>query len=380
MSPADDTDSDPKYEAAVSKGLDAALGHAGSEPFDPARDRIVIFSDHHKGVGDPADDFRRCEHAYTAALGYYLEAGYRLFVLGDAEELWENRAEPVIKHYRAVLDLEAEFVHRGNGLERFYGNHDDEWASPRKVKAHLNDVFKDLTVREGLRLTVERPGKTPGTLFFVHGHQGTADTDRWGVSRTLVRHLWRPLQRRTGYSATTPARNYELRAKHDRAMYHWAQKQRPGLVMIAGHTHRPVFAGCTPDPPPTRPIADLEIALKQAVADGNQAAAAAIHAELEYARTSVRRPEEAVKVVPPCYFNSGCCSFPDGDITGLEIADGEIRLVRWPGNLHEIAEPGGGIDAHKRILETERLDAVLAAVAEAPPPKPGIDETEIKPA
>ena len=32
----------------------------------------------------------------------------------------------------------------------------------------------------------------------------------------------------------------------------------------------------------------------------------------------------------PCYFNSGCCSFGDGDITGLEIADGEIRLVRWP--------------------------------------------------
>jgi hypothetical protein len=32
----------------------------------------------------------------------------------------------------------------------------------------------------------------------------------------------------------------------------------------------------------------------------------------------------------PCYFNTGCCCFADGDITGLELAGGEIRLVRWP--------------------------------------------------
>jgi len=31
----------------------------------------------------------------------------------------------------------------------------------------------------------------------------------------------------------------------------------------------------------------------------------------------------------PCYFNTGCCSYSDGDITGIEIDDGEIRLVRW---------------------------------------------------
>jgi len=32
----------------------------------------------------------------------------------------------------------------------------------------------------------------------------------------------------------------------------------------------------------------------------------------------------------PCYFNTGCCSFSDGDITGIEIESGKIRLVRWP--------------------------------------------------
>jgi len=31
----------------------------------------------------------------------------------------------------------------------------------------------------------------------------------------------------------------------------------------------------------------------------------------------------------PSYFNSGCCCFIDGDITGIEIEDGKIRLIKW---------------------------------------------------
>ena len=31
----------------------------------------------------------------------------------------------------------------------------------------------------------------------------------------------------------------------------------------------------------------------------------------------------------PNYFNSGCCCFSDGDITGIEISDGCIRLIKW---------------------------------------------------
>ena len=41
-------------------------------------------------------------------------------------------------------------------------------------------------------------------------------------------------------------------------------------------------------------------------------------------------PAPPIPIEPPCYFNTGCCSFPDGDVTGLEIAEGKIRLVRWP--------------------------------------------------
>ncbi len=31
----------------------------------------------------------------------------------------------------------------------------------------------------------------------------------------------------------------------------------------------------------------------------------------------------------PSYFNTGCCCFSDGDITGIEIAEGMIRLIKW---------------------------------------------------
>jgi UDP-2,3-diacylglucosamine pyrophosphatase LpxH len=371
---------DPKYAEAIRKGLDAAFKGAEERTLDPAAERIAIFSDHHKGVGDPADDFRRCEHAYAAALGYYLEAGYALFVLGDAEELWEEHAGPVLARYSDVLALEGEFASRGLGVERFYGNHDDQWASAKEVTKHLRPVFGDLTVREGLRLKVERAGGPAATLFFVHGHQGTADSDRWGwFSRLFVRHVWRPLQRKTGYSATTPARSFDLRAKHDRAMYEWARAQPPGLVLIAGHTHRPVFARCLPDPPPTRPIAELEQALANAVANGDAAAASEVRAELEFARTSGRRPDEALSVSPPCYFNTGCCSFPDGDVTGLEIADGEIRLVRWPGNIRELRGKEPGVEPERRILGRETLENVFAAVTGAERAIPEIEEHQIRP-
>jgi hypothetical protein len=31
----------------------------------------------------------------------------------------------------------------------------------------------------------------------------------------------------------------------------------------------------------------------------------------------------------PSYFNSGCCCYNDGDITGIEIAGEKISLIKW---------------------------------------------------
>ena len=41
----------------------------------------------------------------------------------------------------------------------------------------------------------------------------------------------------------------------------------------------------------------------------------------------------------PTYFNSGCCCFNDGDITGIEISDYKIRLIKWEYKEHKQQQP-----------------------------------------
>jgi UDP-2,3-diacylglucosamine pyrophosphatase LpxH len=367
-----------EYLEGIRKRLDPLLATARSEDYDAARERIVVFSDHHRGAGDKADDFRSCERAYSAALGFYLEHGYRLFLLGDVEELWEvAKPQKVFDRYGDVLELERQFAERGGGLERFWGNHDDRWASSRAVKKELRAQIGGAPMQEALRLRVARPGGDAVTILFVHGHQGTPDGDRFPwLARLPVRFIWAVIQRAQGVFSTTPAQDHQLRARHDKAMFAWAA-ERPGRILVAGHTHRPVFATAQPPPPPARAVGELRSLLEEARAAGDAEAAARLAVELEYARTVERRPVRAVTVDPPCYFNTGCCSFPDGDATGIELADGEIRLVRWPRNLEELHAPGTrAIDPERRVLERRSLDEVVNAVA-APPASPEVTERAV---
>ena len=39
--------------------------------------------------------------------------------------------------------------------------------------------------------------------------------------------------------------------------------------------------------------------------------------------------EDSREHIKPAYFNTGCCCYNDGDITGIEIAEGYIRLIKW---------------------------------------------------
>ena len=54
----------------------------------------------------------------------------------------------------------------------------------------------------------------------------------------------------------------------------------------------------------------------------------------------------------PSYFNSGCCAYSDGSITGIELSGGELRLVRWAGTP----------PARAQVFSASLAD-VLAAVA-----------------
>jgi hypothetical protein len=115
-------------------------------------------------------------------------------------------------------------------------------------------------------------------------------------------------------------------------------------VLLAGHTHEPVFES-------KNHLARLEEQLAGAQAAGDAARAAALNAELERRRAAGGDGgRRSFSMARPCYFNSGCCAFKDGDITGIEIADGQIKLVRWPDDAG---------NPRPKILEADHLVAVF---------------------
>ena len=172
-----------EYDEKVAAGLDRAFAGAGTRDVQLSQLRVVILSDLHRGARDGADDFQGCEPAYSAALGWYLERGYELHLLGDVEELWENDIGEVLPRYAACAELEKAFMD-GPGLTRFFGNHDIDWRDAGKVKTHLAPLLPGIEVLEALKLRVLDGNTQLGVLFLVHGHQGTDLSDRGaGLSR-----------------------------------------------------------------------------------------------------------------------------------------------------------------------------------------------------
>lgn len=244
--------------------------------------KLIVFSDHHRGKRDGADDFLPCEKTYLKALNYYLKNGYALLLLGDVEELWENSAGEVMQSYKNVLFAEREF-HLRNRFIKIWGNHDDMWQFPNKVKAHFKNIFPGLQVFESVDLEIHQQGEILGNILFVHGHQGTMMSSKFAnISKFFVRYFWRPAQRLFKIPVSTAAKHEGLRNKTDYAMDLWAGIRKRQLI-VCGHTHQYIFGSYVLDKPDSK----------------------------------------------PCYFNTGCCSYGNGNISGLEISNQKIRIIEW---------------------------------------------------
>src|SRR5215213_5104821 len=353
-----------KARKVIYSALDEAFQRAlkqehaeGETVLDIASAKFIIFSDHHKGNRDGADDFRFCEPAYNAALAYYYRLGYILIVMGDVEELWEEWPETVLKAYPHTLEMEGKF-HQDGRYFRFWGNHDDAWSHSDLVKKWLTPVLGGTTLKvyETLIMHVQDGKEELGRLFLLHGHQGTLDSDRIApLSRFLVRYFWRPIQRIFRLSINTPAKDFELRYEHDSALYFWSQSQEK-VVLIAGHTHRPVFKSESQEEIVRKALKEAEE--KSANPPDNlnwQQKTAELSAQLEWLLARKQQSSGLLPLMPfkkPSYFNTGCCAFSDGDITGLELSDGEIRLVRWPDD-GDVPKP--------KLLALAKLKDVFAA-------------------
>ncbi|OEK09766.1 serine/threonine protein phosphatase [Flavivirga aquatica] len=283
------------------KRLDNAYRTAKVINFDDTS-KFILFSDCHRGDNSFADDFANNRNIYFHALKHYFTEGFQYCEIGDGDELWENLSfDSIFNAHKNVYMLMKRF-HEHNRLHMIWGNHDMVYRNPDYVKKHLStyfdaktgedvELFKDITYHEGIILKHTSTGQE---IFLTHGHQ--ADWWNylfWKWSRFMVRVLWKPLNVMGIADPTSPAKNYKELIKVERRTKKWIAKNN-NLMTIVGHTHRPRF-------PQPNGIA---------------------------------------------FFNDGSCVHPRS-ITGIEIENGEISLIKW----HIATKEDGTLQIVKTLLE-----------------------------
>ena len=292
------------------------------------RDKFIILSDQHKGARDYADDFSLAEKNYLKALDYYNQHDFHYINLGDSEELWENLMESVIRHNKDTFEAEKTFIIK-NRFTKIFGNHDLYWDNDPLAGFNLNRIYgKKIRIYEGaiLRLPV---GENKLDIFLTHGHQGDLQSDGNWFSKWFVSTIWAPLQAYLQINPNTPAYDNQLKTAHNAMMYSWIAEQEH-MALITGHTHQPVFASLTH-------LERIYVKLDQAKKQKNTKDLDFLKEELH---KRIKEGDKAPRLgkYKPGYFNSGCCCFNDGDITGIEIEAGMIRLIKWSYHKNTIPE------------------------------------------
>lgn len=272
------------------KHLSQVFESANRIPFDDSS-RIILMSDCHRGTGSQADDFFKNENLYLSALNHYYNEGYTYIEIGDGDELWENKKlADIINAHPNVFQLLTQF-YQEKRLYFIYGNHDMVKRNTKYVESNLYEyydkrerkerpLFENIQVHEGLVLEY-REHLANKEIFLIHGHQvDFLNSSIWRWARFLVRYLWKPLELFGISNPTSPAQNQEKKEKIGKRLTDWTIRENQ--MLIAGHNHRPMF------------------------------------------------PE----IGEPLYFNDGSCVHPLF-ITGIEINEGEITLVKWSVKVNE---------------------------------------------
>jgi predicted phosphodiesterase len=306
-------------------------------PFNAEQDRFIILSDQHKGARDGSDIFARSAKNYLAALAHYNKEEFTYINLGDSEELWENLFVTIKRHNKATFESEKQFLNR-KAFIKIFGNHDLYWDNDPLAAISLLQIYGEaVKVYEGAILQTIVNNK-PFSIYMTHGHQGDLQSDGNWFSKWFVSDIWAPFQAYLRINPNTPAYNNELKTDHNRMMYEWSSK-RKDTVLITGHTHQPVFRSLTEL---ERVYEKLDIATKandMAQINELQTKITALHLQESTAPSFAGYLDT--------YFNTGCCCFDDGDITGIEIADGCIRLIKWT---------YAGKKSQRMVLEESKLE------------------------
>jgi predicted phosphodiesterase len=245
--------------------------------------RLILFSDCHRGDNSWADEFADNQNLFFHALDHYYRNGFIYIEIGDGEELWENaRFEDIRKAHSHIYWLMNRF-HKEGRLHLIWGNHDIERKDWKRAGQGLlryydkrtqdsEGLFENIDIHEGLILRHEETGRK---IFLIHGHQADPFNDRfWFISKWINRYIWKYLQLLGVRDPTSPAHSLRRQVEIEGALRKWAETRKQPLV--AGHTHNSSFP----------------------VPQG------------------------------PSYFNTGSCVHPRC-ITGIEIENGELLLIKW---------------------------------------------------
>ncbi len=285
--------------------------------------RFIVLSDQHKGAKNGSDDFMICEPNYMTALQYYYEKDFHFISLGDEEELWENTVWPVKAKNKESIALQKKFLLKQH-YTKVYGNHDTFWCNDPFAGMHLKSMYDEtVKIYEGVVLQLQ-DGDKQLDIFLTHGHQGDGQSDSNWFSAWFVGRVWAPLQSYLNLNPNIPSAIDELKTAHNLFMYQWSEKD-DNPVLITGHTHQPVFGSLTH-------LERLYRNFESAKTNNDEAAIEKLQKEIHFKQNEYDYVVGNYSKMKPYYFNSGCCCFVDGDITGIEIADGKIRLIKWETN------------------------------------------------
>jgi predicted phosphodiesterase len=261
--------------------------------------------------------------------------------LGDCEELWENTLSAIKKQQQASFECEQKFVPQ-NAFIKIFGNHDLHWQNDPLAPFQLKEIYgNDIPIYEGVVLQT-RLNRKPLLIYCTHGHQGDAMSDGNWFTKFFISKIWAPFQSFLRINPNTPAFNDHLKSAHNTIMYEWSAQQTD-LILITGHTHQPVFESLT----------HLERLYRQLLFARQQGDAGMIETlQREIEQRKMRHTDVSTDYLKlkPSYFNSGCCCFDNGGITGIEISDGVLRLIQW--------KPKEG-EPERIILEETPLDELM---------------------
>lgn len=288
---------------------------------DTINQRVIIFSDEHRGTRNGSDDFAVCEKTYLAALDYYQNQKFYFVNLGDCEELWENTMFGIEKYNADVYAKESLFIKR-DAYCKVFGNHDLFWDNDPLSRIWLKKIYgKTIRIFAGVVIRVDFSAGSGLDIFCTHGHQGDKQSDGNAFSKWFVSYVWGPLQNFLEININSTSANDNLKTLHNMYMYDWSAGQS-NTLLVTGHTHQPVFNSLTH-------LERLYRQLEQAKTQTDEDAIRKIEAEIPRRKREYSFVNQSFTNMKPSYFNSGCCCFDDGTITGIEISDGFIRLIKW---------------------------------------------------